>query len=267
VPPIERYVRAKRFLGVFGGERPLREAAACIAVSPAEMEHYRRAGVAEERIRVIPNGIRTDEYERLPSVGTFRRAYDLGDGPLVVFVGKITPRKGVDVLLRALETMSPAVRLAVVGNFMMNEDKLRRLVEALGLGRRVLFTGLLLGKEKLAAYVDADVVAYPCIDEIFGLVPAEALMCGSPVVVCADSGCGEIVRTSGGGRLVPYGDPTALAEALRELLEDPERRAELATRGREYVARFLDWEQVGERTQTLYREVIGGTFADRIWGS
>ena len=91
----------------------------------------------------------------------------------------------------------------------------------------MLFPGLLLGDDRNAAYVDADVVAYPSTDEIFGLVAAEALMCGTPVVVCDDSGCGEVVRAAGGGRLVPYGDPAALAIALQALLDDPAERAPL----------------------------------------
>lgn len=256
VPPIERYVLIKRLLDLIGADDILQHAAACVAVSEAEVPHYVRAGITAERVRVIPNGVRLDEFADLPPRGSFRRAYGLGDAPLVLFVGKITPRKGVDVLLRALAQLPPAVRLVVAGNFMMPEAPLRAIVEELHLGERVLFPGLLLGDDRNAAYVDADVVAYPSTDEIFGLVAVEALMCGSPVVVCDDSGCGEVVRAAGGGRVVPYGDPGALAVALQALLDDPAERRRCAEQGRAYVTAHCGWAHIAAQTRALYGEVL-----------
>jgi len=256
VPPIERYVLLKRVLDLFGADAVLKAAAACIAVSAAEIADYERVGVPRERVRVIPNGVRLQEFAHLPPRGSFRRAFGLGDGPLVVFVGKITPRKGVDVLLRALARLPEAVRLVVAGNFMMPEARIRAIVEELHLQDRVLFPGLLLGDDRNAAYVDADVVAYPSTDEIFGLVAAEALMCGAPVVVCDDSGCGELVRAADGGRLVPYGDAGALAIGLQVLLDDANERRRCATAGRRFVETHLGWERVAAQTRALYAEVV-----------
>lgn len=256
VPPIERYVLVKRILDLLGADAVLEHAAACVAVSNAEIPDYCNAGVDERRIRVIPNGIRLDEFADLPPRGSFRRAYGLGDGPLLVFVGKITPRKGVDVLLRALARLPDDVQLVVAGNFMMPEQPIRAIVEELHLGDRVRFPGLLLGDVRNAAYVDADVVAYPSTDEIFGLVAAEALMCGTPVVVCDDSGCGEVVRAAGGGRQVPYGDAERLTEALQALLDDPAERQRCAESGRQWVAQHLSWDRIAEATRALYREVV-----------
>lgn len=256
VPAIERYVLIKRVLDLFGADAILEHAAACVAVSEAEIPQYTDAGVERTRVRVIPNGIRLSEFADLPPRGSFRRAFGLGDGPLLVFVGKITPRKGVDVLLRALARLPDAVQLVVAGNFMMPEAPIRAIVEQLHLDDRVRFPGLLLGEARNAAYVDADVVAYPSTDEIFGLVAAEALMCRTPVVVCDDSGCGEVVRAAGGGRLVPYGDPGALAGALQALLDDRAERDRCATSGRRYVEEHLSWERIAAETRELYREVI-----------
>lgn len=256
VPPIERYVLIKRGLDLLGADDILEHAAACVAVSEAEVPHYLRVGVERERIRVIPNGIRLAEFATVPPRGSFRGAFGLGDGPLIVFVGKITPRKGVDVLLRALARLPAAVRLVVAGNFMMPEAPIRAIVEELHLGDRVVFPGLLLGDDRNAAYADADVVAYPSTDEIFGLVAAEGLMCGAPVVVCDDSGCGEVVRAADGGRVVPYGDPAALAIALQALLDDPAERARCAARGRQYVTEHFGWDHIAAQTRALYREVL-----------
>jgi glycosyltransferase involved in cell wall biosynthesis len=254
VPPIERYVLIKRLLDRLGADALLTRAAACIAVSQAEVPQYVAAGVPPERVRIVPNGIRLDEFRDLPARGSFRRAFGLGDGPLVVFVGKITPRKGVDVLLRALAALPPSVRLVVAGNFMMPEAPIRALVESLRLADRVVFTGLLLADDRNAAYVDADAVAYPSADEIFGLVAAEALMCETPVVVCDDSGCGELVCAADAGRVVPYGDPVALATALRTLLDDRSERRRCAQNGRRYVEAHLGWDAVAHAVRALYAE-------------
>ena len=256
VPPIERYVLIKRGLDLLGADDILEHAAACVAVSEAEVPHYLKVGVEAARVRIIPNGVRLDEFADLPPPGSFRRAFGLGDAPLIVFVGKITPRKGVDVLLRALARLPSNVRLVVAGNFMMPEAPIRAIVEELHLTDRVLFPGLLLGDDRNAAYADADVVAYPSTDEIFGLVAAEGLMCGTPVVVCDDSGCGEVVRAADGGRVVPYGDPAALAIALQALLNDPAERARCATTGKHYVETHFGWDQIAAETRALYVEVI-----------
>jgi glycosyltransferase involved in cell wall biosynthesis len=266
VPAIERYVLVKRVLDLLGADAVLEHAAACVAVSEAEVPHYRAVGVDASRIRVIPNGIRLDEFAALPPRGSFRRAYGLGDGPLLVFVGKITPRKGVDVLLRALARLPAAVQLVVTGNFMMPEQPIRAIVEELHLHERVRFPGLLVGDDRNAAYIDADVVAYPSTDEIFGLVAAEALMCETPVVVCDDSGCGEVVRAAAGGRLVPYGDAGALATALQGLLDDRAERERCAASGRRYVEQHLGWDRIAEETRALYREVVSERHARTAQG-
>lgn len=257
VPVIERYGLVKRLTDALGARSFLQRAAACIAVANVERQHYLSAGVDADRIAVIPNGIRVDEFVELPARGAFRRQYQLGDGPLVLFVGKITPRKGVDVLLRALAQLPQDVRLVVAGNFMMPAEPIYRLARDFGVHDRVRFVGLLSGSDKLAAYVDADVVAYPAVDEIFGLVPFESLMCGTPVVVCDDSGCGEWVGAARGGLLVRYGEAGALASAMRRLLNDPSLRRDCVTYGRLYIEQNLGWDRIAEQTLALYRRVLG----------
>lgn len=256
VPRIERYLMAKRVVDLFGATAFLEDAAACIAVADAEIPDYIASGVDPSRIVVIPNGFTLEDFDRLPPPGHFRQAHGLDGAPLVVFVGKITPRKGLDVLLHALARLPSAVHLAVAGNFMMPQEPIRQMVRDLGLAERVCFAGLLVEADKLAAYVDADVVAYPSEKEIFGLVVGEALMCGAPVVVCDDSGCGQLVRDTGGGLLVPYGDAGALARALQTLLDDRRQRDAHVTTGRRYVESHLGWDRIAEVTQKLYHLVV-----------
>jgi glycosyltransferase involved in cell wall biosynthesis len=257
VPAIERRIGVKRLVDALGARKILARAAYCIAVSNAEVAHFRAAGVPQSRIRVVANGMGLGEFATLPERGGFRRARGLGDAPVILFVGKITPRKGVDVLLRAVARMPADVQLVIAGNFMMPAEPLHHLARELGMAHRVHWVGFLAVDDKLAAYVDADVVAYPSVHEIFGLVPFEALMCGTPVVVCDDSGCGEVVQAAGGGLLVPYGDAGALAGAMRALLDDPALRQRCVEEGRRYVRAHLGWDHIAERMLTLYGEAAG----------
>ena len=100
------------------------------------------------------------------------------------------------------------------------KEKVVSIIEEKGLVDRVLFTGLLVDDEKLGAYTDADVLVYPAIHEIFGLVPFEALMCGAPVIVTDDCGCGEIIGSEGIGYMVKYNDVAALTEMIDGVLSD-----------------------------------------------
>ncbi len=85
-------------------------------------------------------------------------------------------------------------------------------------------------------------------------------MCHTPVVVCDDSGCGELVRAADGGRLVPYGDATALAQALRSLLENADERRRCATVGRRWVEQHLGWTEIAEQTRQVYRDVLAAAY-------
>jgi glycosyltransferase involved in cell wall biosynthesis len=109
----------------------------------------------------------------------------------------------------------------IAGNDMGTGADTRSLVRSLGLEARTVFTGLLRGQERLEALADADVLVYPSQDEIFGLVPLEAILSGTAVIVADDSGCGEMVARTGGGQVVPAGDVDALTRAIGVILDAP----------------------------------------------
>jgi len=192
---IERRLVAKRVFDVVAGRRVLAGAARVLAVSLAERSQLTDLGVAAAIVPLIPNPIDLDEFPSAPVRGTFRRRFNLPDGPMVLFLGKLTPRKCVDVLARAFALVARAdAQLVIAGNDMGSAGEIRELVRRLNLESRTRFTGLLRGRERLDALADADVVVYPSEHEIFGLVPLESILSGTPVVVAGDSGCGEVVR-------------------------------------------------------------------------
>lgn len=218
-PRIERRQLAKQIFDFLAGRRVMIGAARLIAVSDAERRDLERVAGDPEAIRIVPNSIDVDEFDPPVERGEFRRRAGLGEAPVVLFLGKITPRKRLDVVVKAFAQLTHRnARLVIAGNDMGSVGSARSLVRRLGLSSRTLFTGLLAGRERLEALADADVLVYPSEREVFGLVPLESLLCGTPVVVGDDSGCGEVVRSTGGGLLVPIGDPAALAIAIDDVL-------------------------------------------------
>ncbi len=257
-PALERKLSVKKAWDLLWGNACLQTAAAVTAVSAAEVSQYLRAGIPLDRIHRVPNGIDLGEFEALPRKGTFRETRSLPPGPLLLFLGKLTPRKGVDHLIEAHSRLkTPGVHLVIAGNDMGEEARLKEKARRSPAADRVMFTGLLTGEERLAALADADVLAYPSAHEIFGLVPFEGLLSGAPVVVGDDCGCGELVVSAGAGLQVPFGDADALASRLDRLLSQPEVGRAMVARGRTFIREHLSWEVVGERTLSVYHQVMG----------
>jgi glycosyltransferase involved in cell wall biosynthesis len=262
LPILERKQGVKKVWDALLGRPVCRAVDRWIAVSRAEVNQFARAGLAQRDVHLIYNGLDLGEFEALPSPGTFRRSQNLEEVPLVLYLGKLTPRKGVDHLVEAMARLrSSSATLVVAGNDMGVGDALMGLSERLGLGSRVRFVGLLTGEQRLAALADADLLVYPSTDEIFGLVPFEGLLCGTPAVVSDDCGCGELVAKARAGELVRYGQPDALARAIDGLLEDEGRRRRMVARGREFIASHFAWSRIALQTEAVYNSALRDTSA------
>jgi glycosyltransferase involved in cell wall biosynthesis len=255
---VERRRALKRVWDGIWGARDLADAAAILAVSRAERRQLEAMGVAPERIRVVANPVDLAEFEPPVERGRFRAAHGIApDVPLVAFLGKLTPRKRLDVVLAAMAHLeTPGGRLVVAGNDMGAEAGARRLAAALGLGARTAFTGLLTGRARLELLADADIVVYPSADEVFGLVPLEAMLCGTPVAVAGDSGCGEIVAGLEGGQVVPLGDARALAGAVDRVLAEPDAWRGAAGRGAEEIRRRYSGAAIAEQVDAVYHGLL-----------
>ena len=256
-PRIERRRLAKQAFDLVAGRRILRGAARVLAVSNAERLQLRDLGVAARAIRVIPNPVDLEEFTPPITTGRFRQRFGLPSGPLVMFLGKQTPRKRLDVLTRGFARLRRSdASLVIAGNDMGAGVEVRALVRTLGLERRTFFTGLLRAGQRLEALADADVVVYPSQHEIFGLVPLEALLSGTPVIVADDSGCGEVIRATGGGQVVPLGDAEALSGAIDGVLEDlPAWRAAASDAAVRVRTSFGD-DVVCSQIEQMYGELV-----------
>jgi glycosyltransferase involved in cell wall biosynthesis len=253
---IERRQAAKRVFDAVFERGLLPRARRVLAVTETERRQLRSAGVRDGQIRVVPNPVDVREFDGKADPVRFRRAWELGSDPVVLYLGKITPRKGVDVLVRSMAHVSiPRARVVVAGNEMQAGSAYHRAIHQTAENSRVIRVGLLRGIERFDALTAADVVVYPSRDEIFGLVPLEALLAGRPVVVADDSGCGEVVRQTGGGLCVRYGDENALAAAVNAILADADRWKAHARDAAARVRALYAASVVCAHLQALYEEV------------
>lgn len=262
LPVIVQRKLAKRAYDLFFGRALLASASRLVAVSPLEAEQYRQIGGAEaSRVRVIYNGLDLDEFSHLPPRGLLRQKLGIPlQAPVVLFLGRLHRIKGVDHLLQSFARLGeevPEAILVIAGPDEGELAHLQALARRLRLVDRVQFAGPLYGQDKLSAYVDADVVASPGGYEIFGLVPFEALMCGTPVVVSDGGGANQLIWESGSGYLVPYGDVPALTAVLRQALTDSAAAMRQVEAGLKFVRTTLDWRVITIRVEALYAEVAG----------
>jgi glycosyltransferase involved in cell wall biosynthesis len=259
---IERRRAAKRVFDALFERDVLTHAARVVAVTSCEQRQLDddMHQAATSKVSVVPNPLAPMPARQLPERGAFRRRYGLGDAPVLMYLGVLSPRKQPEVLARAAAGLSRQdVQLVFAGNDMGAGRRTRDQVRRLGLDARTRFTGLLTEMLRYVALADADIVVYPSHDEVFGLVPLEALQSGTPVIVSDDSGCGEVIRAVGGGLLVPPGDPRAVAAAIETVLGDLARwRLDAARAGAEASRRFHP-DVVASRLEEIYREVIAGS--------
>ena len=233
--------------------RDLETARAFVATAEMEYEHLRRLGL-HQPVAVIPNGV------TLPATNPLSMAPDGRPGDrerVALFLSRLHPKKGVLELVRAWSQLAPVGwRLRIAGpDEGGHGGEVTRLVGQLGLAAIIDYVGPMEDEAKAALYREADLFVLPTFSENFGLVVAEALAAGVPVITTRGAPWADL-ETYGCGWWIETGVPP-LVLALREAmaLSDAERRA-MGERGRAYVRRF-DWEVIAGQTLDLYRWLLG----------
>ena len=257
---IERRRLTKGAFDLLFGQRLLRGASRVIAVSEAERAQLHQLDLPDAVIKVVPNPIELSEFSPPPARGLFRPTHVPPDVRIVMFLGRLSPRKRVDDLIGAFARLRATGRfsntwLIIAGNDMGSGGRIRALLAEAGLEECARTIGLLQGRQRLEALADADVLVYPSEQEIFGLVPLEALLTGTPVVVADDSGCGEVISSVGGGAVVPARDVEALTRAIAAALDDPERHRSAAVDAAARVRERFAGDAVCRALERVYFEM------------
>ena len=238
--------------------RILRHAALAQFTSEQERLEAEELGVRTPST-VIPLGIDLSAFEHLPAAGTFRRRYpQLAGRMLLLFLSRLDPIKGLDLLLPAFAQVRqarPDVALVLAGRGELNyEAWLRARVQELGLEGDVLFTGFLKGEQKLAALADCALFVLPSYSESFGVVVVEAIACGKSVIISDQVAIHREIAEANAGLVIPC-QAEALAEVLMHLAGDANLSRRLAENGRRLARERFSLEAMATRLAQGYTEV------------
>jgi glycosyltransferase involved in cell wall biosynthesis len=236
-------------------DRMLAAATAVHCTTAMEAESTARA-CGKTPIIIEPNGIDLTDFAELPPRGRCRQEYGCGTRPIVLFLGRIHPGKGLEYLVPAMPLLRDRdAMVMVVGP---DSKGYREVITALarehGVADRMKFTGPLGGQAKVEALVDADVLALPSEHENFGNVVIEALAARCPVVVSDHVGAGAEVASRSVGSVVPL-DPVQIAASLDDWLADEGRRRLAGETGRAFVFEQFAWPRIAAAWLDRYHTI------------
>ncbi len=240
----------------------LRRTGAIVAISEAIAREAVGAGFPPGKVHRIPHGIDMSEYAPVSAPEKASRRSALGlpaDRVLITYTGRLIEGKGLETLFAAMRRLEDldSWHLVLVGSgsgqVISVEEKLRKDADTGALRGRVTFTGRV---DNVAAYLQAsDIFAFPTLDEALGMSAVEAQACGLPAVASRTGGVPDIVEDGVTGLLVPPGDASALADALRSLLADPERRSRFAAAARARMMERFAFDTMVTRYAGLFRSL------------
>ncbi|GAI22468.1 unnamed protein product, partial [marine sediment metagenome] len=250
-----RRIPKKTFIH-FSGHSILKDARRVIALTQREKKQYIEAGVARSKIRVIPNAISLSEFKDLPKKGTFKQKYSIrSDEKIVLFVGRIHKIKGLGLLIKAFSILVKDmnnIKLVIVGPDGGDLSRVKRSVASKKIKEKVLITGLLSGREKLSAYVDADVFVLSSYSEVFGMSILEACATGTPVAITNLGNLPEIAEYKAG--FLVRCDENELYEAILQFLRNDELARTAGKNGRRMVEDKFTWDKVVGQLEECYED-------------
>lgn len=227
------------------------------------IEHYH---ADPTRITIIPCGFSSEEFGPASKAGARRRLGLHQNDVVLLQLGRIVPRKGVDNVIRAMHYLKeiPHIKLLVVGGSEEKPDfdrdpefkRLRALAREEGVEKQVIFTGRRNRKQLKYYYQAADFFISTPWYEPFGITPLEAMACGTPVIGSDVGGIKYTVRHGETGFLVPPHNPAALAEAVKMGISCPEKYGELCRNALKRVNKNFTWSFVAQKAHRLYTRVV-----------
>ena len=210
---------------------------------------------------IVPVGLDASTFAHLPPPGTFRATFPDVHGPFLLFVGRLSRQKGLDLLLGAFARVAREredLTLVLAGP---DPDgygtHLRALSHTLGIQRRTVFTGLLTHEIKLAAFVDAELFVLPSYAENFGAVTTEALACGLPVVMSDQVNIHREMAAAGVATVVKC-SVDSVASGIRSALADATLHTRIATLGPALVQAHYTWDAIVPALVSTYAEASAG---------
>jgi len=243
----------------------IRDCHRVIASTEREKEALLRYyGASPQKIGVVPCGVNLELFQPVDKRFA-RQELGLGDGKIVLFVGRVDPLKGIDRLLEAVARLSHTrgLKLIIIGGDGQSEsevERLHQLARALGIQDFVTFLGLIKHEGMPYYYCAADVCVVPSYYESFGLVALESLACGTPVVATDVGDLKKIIRPGETGYVVANASPAELASRIASILSRPAYDTSSVRSIRASVAHF-SWSNIARAIAKEYRQVLAGYLA------
>jgi glycosyltransferase involved in cell wall biosynthesis len=246
----------KKVFNLLIGYRIVREASGHIAVSPDEIPVYECYGVEQSKITVIPNGINETDFAEY-GANQFADRFGLRAAPFILFMGRLNPIKGPDLLLEAFCTIAhkhPERDLVFAGPDGGLLGALEKVTRARGVADRVSFIGYVAGRDKAEAYRAADLLVIPSRQEAMSIVVLEAGIVGTPVLLTDRCGFDEVAKV-GGGKVVAA-TAIDLAAGLDSLLADRSALKGMGEHLQAHVRENFTWDVIVRRFMDLYQQLL-----------
>ena len=227
---------------------------ALTAVERDEIQHlWTQLGYPAGDVPIIPNGINLADFQAKPNLDAFRQRYGLlPHHQVVLFMGRLHPRKGVEVLARAVQQSTHAdIRLLIVGP----DEGLRPKLEALAQhDPRLILCGYLTGEDRLAAYQVANLFVLPAVGEGLSMSVLEAMANGVPVLISEGCNLPEVVQANAGRLVAVTVDEIQIA--LESLLNDPITLANMSQNAMKLIHQQFTWERVVAQLEGIYSAIV-----------
>ena len=240
------------------GKRIIRDAGACVAIANNEIPQFAEYGVPGEHVTVIPNGIDPEEFST-PDPDGFRAKFRLPDAPFILFMGRLNPIKGPDLLLRAFAEAQLAGRgyhLVFAGPDGGLLETLKTEAARAGIAENVRFIGHVGAQDKVSAYRASELLVIPSRQEAMSIVVLEAGACDRPVLITDRCGFDEVERI-GGGRVVPS-SADGIKSGLLAMLSDATGLRAMGEKLGEFVRGNFLWEFACKRYLDLFSRLLHG---------
>lgn len=256
VPYLSQKEFFKKVFDKLWGHKILNDASKVIAITETELEHYKKMDVSEDKIEIVPNGINLSEYQNLPEKGEFRIKHGITKNErIILYLGRLYKSKGIGMLIKSFSEIIKDVnnvKLVIVGPDEGVLDDLKDLSNILALGDNILFIGPLYKRDKMAAYVDADVFVTPSFSG-FPLTFLESCICGTPIITTNNGD--KINWINNIGYAVNF-DMNELKDSIIKLLNDNEQKLELGEKAKILVNDNFDWNVISKKIEDVYISIL-----------
>lgn len=256
LPIFGRSAMLKRLYNFIAGRAIIQHAAACIAVTAGELPHFESYGIPASQVVIIPNGVNEEDFP-LTDRNIFLNRHDLPDVPIILFMGRLNPIKGPDMLLQAfIQTRHQFTdcHLVFAGPDGGMLSELIQIAERAGISEYVHFLGYVCGEDKSAAYHYAKLLVVPSRQEAMSIVALEAGICGTPVLLTDQCGFSDIRLVD--SRLEVPATVNGIAHGLSGLLVDATVLTHVAPAWEDFVRRRYAWSAIVPEYLELYKRIF-----------